>query len=396
MTILNKSSVPIIRHAALEQQPRVDWAVFTPNHPRYSWIRNYDDKNYWFIEFANSYSFKFCLDKLLPLDIVEKIKNKEVTLILCNSQHSYHRIVEDIYNGVVINYNIPPKQILLLSNSPDILTEILFVSKKKNLDQIKAEFMIEFEAEGKQVIKQFTTAKNTLALKEYSKKFLSFNGLPRPHRTALVSLLKKDNLLDYGYISYNIRLENSPTQDPTHWYEQLIELEALSVFKIYKDIICGMHPMYLDTTRDNHHLLHPAAVPSMHIDFYQDTYFSIITETAAYKGFSDDGFTGAGRILSEKTFKAIINQHPFILFAMPRSLETLHDLGYKTFSPWIDESYDREEDDVKRTFMIIEEVKKLCNLQPNELKQFLQFAKEIVVYNYNLLVSKNKWTYPLN
>ena len=107
MTILNKSSVPIIRHAALEQQPRVDWAVFTPNHPRYNWIRNYDDKNYWFIEFANSYSFKFCLDKLLPLDIVEKIKNKEVTLILCNSQHSYHRIVEDIYDGVVINYNIP-------------------------------------------------------------------------------------------------------------------------------------------------------------------------------------------------------------------------------------------------------------------------------------------------
>ena len=34
--------------------------------------------------------------------------------------------------------------------------------------------MIEFEAEGKEVIKQFTTAKNTLALKEYSKKFLSF------------------------------------------------------------------------------------------------------------------------------------------------------------------------------------------------------------------------------
>jgi hypothetical protein len=397
MTILNRSSVPVVRHAAIEHTPKVDWTNFLEDtHHRYNWIRKYDDKNYWFIEFANSYSFKFCLHSLLPLDIVEKIKNKEVTLILCNSQHGYHRIIEDIYNYVVIDYNIQPEQILLLSNSPDILTEILFVSKEKILGQIKVEFMIEFEAEAKQVAREFETAKNTLEFKEYSKKFLSFNGLPRPHRTALVSLLKKDNLLDYGYISYNVRLGDSPTQDPEYWYKQLIENEDLSFYKMYKDIICSMHPMYLDTTRDNHHLVHPAAVPSKHIDLYQNSYFSIITETAAYKGYSDEGHTGGGRILSEKTFKAIINQHPFILVAMPRSLEELHDLGYKTFSPWINESYDQEEDDVKRTLMIMEEVKKLCNLQPNELKEFLNFAKEIVVYNYNLLVSKNKWTYPLN
>ena len=398
MSILNKTAVPIIRHAAHEQPPKVDWTNFLqdPFH-RYNWIRNYDDKNYWFIEFANSYSFKFCLDSLLPLDIIEKIKNKEVTLILCNSQHGYHRIIEDIYNCVVINYNIPPEQILLLSNSPDILAEILFVSKEKNLDQIKAEFMIEFEAEAKEVAKLYTTAKNTLEYKEYPKKFLSFNGLPRPHRTAIQFLLKTNNLLHSGYVSYNVRLDNNPTQDPVFHYNQLMCREELSIFfSSFEDDMCKLTPIYLDTTRDNHHLLHPSEVPVTHIDFYQDTYFSIITETAAYKGYSDDGYTGGGRILSEKTFKAIVNQHPFILVAMPRSLEELHELGYKTFSPWIDESYDQEEDDIKRTFMIMREVKKLCNLEPDELKEFLQFAKEIVVYNYNLLVSKNKWTYPLN
>jgi hypothetical protein len=397
MSILNKTAVPIIRHAALEQPPTVDWTVFLSHHPRYSWIRNYDDKNYWFIEFANSYSFKFCLDSLLPLDIIEKIKNKEVTLILCNSQHGYHRIIEDIYNCVVIKYNIPPEQILLLSNSPDILAEILFVSKEKNCDQIKAEFMIEFEAEAREVINSFTTAKNTLEYKEYPKKFLSFNGLPRPHRTAIQFLLKTNNLLRSGYVSYNVRLQDNPTQDPEHWYNQLIDREELRIFfSAYKDDICKLTPIYLDTTPETHHMVHPAKVNKVHLSMYENSYFSLVTETAAYNGFSDEGFTGAGRILSEKTFKAIVNQHPFILVAMPRSLEELHDLGYKTFSPWIDESYDQEEDDVKRTLMIMEEVKKLCNLQSEELKEFLQFAKEIVVYNYNVLASKNKWTYPLN
>jgi hypothetical protein len=398
MSILNKTAVPIIRHAALEQPPKVDWTNFLQEcSHRYNWIRNYDDKDYWFIEFANSYSFKFCLDSLLPLDIIEKIKNKEVTLILCNSQHGYHRIIEDIYNCVVINYNIPPEQILLLSNSPDILAEILVVSKEKNRDQIKVEFMIEFEAEAKEVAKSFTTAKNTLEYKEYPKKFLSFNGLPRPHRTAIQLLLKTNNLLHNGYVSYNVRLQDNPTQDPEHWYNQLIGREELSVFfSSFKDDICKLTPIYLDTTPKTHHMVHPANMAKVHLPMYENSYFSLITETAAYKGYSDDGFTGAGRILSEKTFKAIVNQHPFILVAMPRSLEELHDLGYKTFSPWIDESYDQEEDDVKRTFMIMREVKKLCNLDPDELKGFLQFAKEIVVYNYNLLVSKNKWTYPLN
>ena len=154
--------------------------------------------------------------------------------------------------------------------------------------------------------------------------------------------------------------------------------------------------MYLDTTKENHHLAHPLGIADSHRPLYQNTYFSLITETAAYQRYSDDGFTGAGRILSEKTFKAIINCHPFILVAMPGVLGLLQSLGYKTFSPWINEDYDTEANDATRTLMIIEEVKKLCNLSTTELTEFLAFAKPIVEYNYQLLLEKTNWLYPLN
>ena len=99
------------------------------------------------------------------------------------------------------------------------------------------------------------------------------------------------------------------------------------------------------------------------------------------KKFSNDGKTGMGRILSEKTFKAILNHHPFLLVAVPRSLQFLKSMGYKTFHPYINEA---------------DEVKRLCELSPNQLQEFLTATKEIVKYNFQILKSKKgPWLIPL-
>ena len=93
--------------------------------------------------------------------------------------------------------------------------------------------------------------------------------------------------------------------------------------------------------------------------------------------------------MTEKIFKAITCEHPFVLVTHPKTLPLLHELGYKTFSPYIDESYDNEKDDYKRLLMIVEEVKRLSNLDSNQLNEFLIGLKEIVEYNYNLLINKD-------
>jgi hypothetical protein len=94
------------------------------------------------------------------------------------------------------------------------------------------------------------------------------------------------------------------------------------------------------------------------------------------------------RFLSEKTFKAIAMTHPFILVSVPGSLEVLKAMGYKTFSPIIDESYDTELDDGKRMIKILNEIERLCNLNQSELEKFLIEAREICEYNYNVLILK--------
>lgn len=52
--------------------------------------------------------------------------------------------------------------------------------------------------------------------------------------------------------------------------------------------------------------------------------------------------------LTEKTFKAIALEMPFVLIAPHHSLEYLRGYGFRTFDPFIDETYDTIEDPYKR------------------------------------------------
>jgi hypothetical protein len=62
----------------------------------------------------------------------------------------------------------------------------------------------------------------------------------------------------------------------------------------------------------------------------------------------------------------------------------LRDLGFKTFFPWIDESYDLETDLTKRTHMVVEQVEKLIN---SNLDIFLQNVKSVCIYNQQHFMS---------
>lgn len=59
-------------------------------------------------------------------------------------------------------------------------------------------------------------------------------------------------------------------------------------------------------------------------------------------------YFGRRQHLTEKTFKAIALEMPFVLVAPAHSLEYLRSYGFQTFAPYIDESYDSIEDPVAR------------------------------------------------
>jgi hypothetical protein len=99
-------------------------------------------------------------------------------------------------------------------------------------------------------------------------------------------------------------------------------------------------------------------------------------------------FDGVGRFLTEKTFKPIVYQHPFVLIAPPGSLEFLKELGYKTFHPFIDETYDTIVDNNERMKLILKETERLSNLTQEELFKFIDQVKPITKFNYVKLRQK--------
>ena len=66
-------------------------------------------------------------------------------------------------------------------------------------------------------------------------------------------------------------------------------------------------------------------------------------------------------------------------------MKELKKLGFKTFHPYIDESYDEEISANKRFSMIETEIDKLCSMSKQEIHDWYWSMEEIYKYNYNHL-----------
>lgn len=94
--------------------------------------------------------------------------------------------------------------------------------------------------------------------------------------------------------------------------------------------------------------------------------------------------------ISEKFYKTISCEKPFIAFATPYFLEQVRELGFKTFSPYINESYDLELDHNKRADMIVSEVERISNLSNDEYQLLVIQCQTIAQYNKKLFISMKK------
>jgi len=141
--------------------------------------------------------------------------------------------------------------------------------------------------------------------KDKTHKFLYLNGENRSNREHLFNLVKAADLLDSCIWSYRGSKSNTgfgPNQD---WPDPFIHPD----FRFY-----AYYPGH-----------------------YTDTRVGVIAETTQSEFFP-----------TEKTYKSLMLGHPFILYGSHNDLHNLQALGFKTYSPWIDESYDTVEYPLKR------------------------------------------------
>ena len=121
-----------------------------------------------------------------------------------------------------------------------------------------------------------------------------------------------------------------------------------------------------------------AASASYSSQDYQTSWFDIVLETL----FDDDRLH-----VTEKTLRPIACGKPFIVCGTHGTLEFLQSYGFKTFAPFIDESYDKITDPIKRLEAVADLMSWIANLD-NSKKQKLDIElQKICTFNRELFFS---------
>ena len=214
--------------------------------------------------------------------------------------------------------------------------------------------------------------------KERDKYFLLLNRAPRIHRMALISWLHSRNLLKDTLTSFPSE-ELAPYKFSrkihlSHYFSNMLRVDKKTktgILMAWKDLEKNHFPLIVDVDEwDTNHY-------KTSVDWlYSRTFFSVVTESI---------FEDVSVFLDEKVWKPIYNYHPFIILGCPNSLKKLRELGFKTFHPHINESYDEEVNPGKRMGMIVDEVERLSSMSFDELKMWYKELIPILKHNNFIL-----------
>jgi len=209
-----------------------------------------------------------------------------------------------------------------------------------------------------------------------TKLFCCFNKTLRDHRTRIFYNIMKHGLLKRTYSSFQYGKE---VLARLHHMGRLDDM--FKEFKRHSSIF----PLTLNMTDERQN---PVDVREGDLEYHADSYFSLVTETLFFK---DEINSGSSIFLTEKTFRPVIHKQPFVLVSTAHSLTHLKKLGYRTFSPYINEQYDTIENDEDRFNAVWTEVERLCAFTDTEWLEWQKGIVDIVNYNYNVLTNKTNY-----
>ena len=201
--------------------------------------------------------------------------------------------------------------------------------------------------------------------RKFEKKFICLNRRDTPHRRIIFDYLNQ-NYKNDSYLSFAPNEIDNPRRTI---------LEDLEITKEF------------------------TPTSSWPTEFQKDSFCNIVTESRTDSKLIH---------ITEKTDKCFSTGQPFVLVSGPNYLKKLHELGFKTFNKWWDESYDEEQDFKKRISKIKEVIKyigswdlKKCENVYEEMLETLIFNKEKqkeYYYNgiFNELLTHNQITEDLN
>ena len=292
--------------------------------------------------------------------VLQDIQNDKCLLLFDYTFESRNNSIEhefDMYKTVINNtlstYNIHKPYIYIDGNPYN----------KHNLDLYFNRFLIEV---GRSCLHPIADNSDVLVfekeqnLQKREYKITSFNRRPDENRFKFVNEFKNnsDVLCTLGM----------PDEFDLDFYNTQ-----------YPELV-SMLPMEYDLNLDLHE---PNLVSILNWPLQQLSYIQVVNESLFYSNENH-------MFLNEKTFKPIACMQPFIINGMPGSLKHLHELGFKTFSDWWDESYDNETDFKKRSDKVIKVAKELCNLSHKSLINLIIDMQDVLEHNRSHLILQPK------
>jgi hypothetical protein len=224
-------------------------------------------------------------------------------------------------------------------------------------------------------------SEDIFARKNKPYKFLFLNGRARPHRKYLWERLRETGLLDVSlWTMLDGRCSNTQHFDLTRGDTQLMTTNTpirplpddyeFSLFRGYKNLASDYPHQNIK------HELFQGLWGDVYINPqpYIDTYFSLVTETV---------YEHPESFRTEKIAKPLAMAHPWIAAANPGFYRDIKNLGFQTFHPIIDESFDHIENHHDRMERIISVVQDLCN---QDLNSFIDSVRDICKYNQQHLI----------
>jgi len=264
-----------------------------------------------------------------PSEIADEIQTFIKRTSSIHENLKLHVVMLDVMEGRVYNNDIPTMLAKLeqVIKSLDIEYTFILDGENEDLSEVKGVSNIIYSD-----FLAFASYINTIGTDDQecnefwnntkTKGLWTIGRVERPHRAILMSKLWENNLLDridWSFYTYPDNRDYIHTTLLSHY-------DDLTFEKFIKD--CTRSLDFTANTDDNFYANGYPFDP----DLYRNTSFSIISESDFNISHNDQPeFTPK---ITEKTYRAIINKHPFICAWFPGMIKKLKSKGYRTFEEY--------------------------------------------------------------
>lgn len=327
----------------------------------------------------NNEKYKWYLKDIIPIEIIEHLKTGKVKIL-----------VSVIHDPLYDDYNIRQFEIQLNSLGIDGSNIIILGGsnfeeyyEKHTNSKVKIYNGHLFIRGYADMMKSFPTVGNLGYICELAEesdldknkirpyKFLCNNKtMTKEHRSTMAYFAIKYDLLNEGKFSFLQKIDKNTI---TAQISKIIK----NPIEEYIEKIVSILPHELDTHELSELQKTNFGATNNKKDWYTETYVNLVTET----------FFGRNVFLSEKIFKPLSNLQPFIVLGDYGTIAELKRLGFKSFEPFIDESYDLEINSKVRILKIEKEIEKLKNKSIEEIHEWYYSIKDILLHNQKHMYS---------